>query len=94
MPAKLKVAVLGATGYSGLELTRLLLRHPRVETPVLLRRENHHPTKTALDGPPSGKGGAPSSSENGANGHGNLADIFPALSGNGGYPLEPLSWTS
>lgn len=94
MPAKLKVAVLGATGYSGLELTRLLLRHPRVETPVLWRRENPHPTKTALDGPPSRKGGAPSSSENGANGHGNLADIFPALSGNGGYPLEPLSWTS
>jgi N-acetyl-gamma-glutamyl-phosphate reductase len=38
MPAKLKVAVLGATGYSGLELTRLLLRHPQVEQPVLLRR--------------------------------------------------------
>ncbi len=38
MPAKLKVAVLGATGYSGLELTRLLLRHPQVEKPVLLRR--------------------------------------------------------
>ena len=38
MSAKLKVAVLGATGYSGMELTRLLLRHPRVEKPVLLRR--------------------------------------------------------
>src|SRR5262249_2201622 len=38
MGANLKVAVLGATGYSGLELTRLLLRHPRVEKPVLLRR--------------------------------------------------------
>ena len=38
MSAKLKVAVLGATGYSGLELTRLLLRHPLVEKPVLLRR--------------------------------------------------------
>jgi N-acetyl-gamma-glutamyl-phosphate reductase len=27
-------------------------------------------------------------------GHGtvNLADIFPVLSGNGGYPLQPLSW--
>src|SRR6476620_6307833 len=92
MPAKLKVAVLGATGYSGMELTRLLLRHPRVETPVLLRRsENPHPTKTALDGPPSGKGGAPS---NGADTQLNLADIFPALSGNGSYPLEPLSWPS
>ena len=30
MPAKLKTAVLGATGYSGAELTRLLLRHSRV----------------------------------------------------------------
>jgi N-acetyl-gamma-glutamylphosphate reductase len=38
MPAKLKTAVLGATGYSGLELTRLLLRHPRLEQPALLRR--------------------------------------------------------
>jgi len=38
MSAKLKVAVLGATGYSGLELTRLLLRHPQLEKPVLLRR--------------------------------------------------------
>jgi len=24
----------------------------------------------------------------------NLADIFPSLSGNGSYPLEPLSWAS
>ena len=30
MTAKLKTAVLGATGYSGLELTRILLRHPRL----------------------------------------------------------------
>jgi N-acetyl-gamma-glutamyl-phosphate reductase len=68
MPAKLKVAVAGATGYSGLELTRLLLRHPLVDTPLLLSRQS--------DG----------------NGHANLADIFPSLSGNGGYPLQPLSW--
>ena len=40
MAAKLKTALLGATGYSGLELTRLLLRHPRLEKPVLLRRQN------------------------------------------------------
>ena len=88
MAAKLKVAVLGATGYSGLELTRLLLRHPLVEKPVLLRRpenQNPHPPQK------KGKSGAPS--ENG-NGEINLADIFPALSGNGGYPLEPLSWPS
>jgi len=68
MPAKLKTAVLGATGYSGLELTRLLLRHPRLDKPVLLGREN---------------GDQPAA---------NLADIFPALSGNGKYPLQPLSW--
>src|ERR1700686_490405 len=73
MAAKLKVAVLGATGYSGVELTRLLLRHPQLEKPVLLRRS--------------------ADSANG-NGNVNLADIFPALSGNGRYPLEPLSWPS
>jgi N-acetyl-gamma-glutamyl-phosphate reductase len=38
MTAKLKTAILGATGYSGLELTRILLRHPRLEKPFLLRR--------------------------------------------------------
>src|SRR3989440_12245848 len=68
MSAKLKSAVLGATGYSGLELTRILARHPRLEKPVLLRRP-----------------GAESSAAD-------LADVFPALSGNGGYPLHPLSW--
>ncbi len=84
MSAKLKVAVLGATGYSGLELTRLLLRHPQVEKPVLLRRpENPHPSKTAKDGAPDSKDGQV-----------NLADIFPALSGNGSYPLQPLSWSA
>ena len=39
MAAKLKSAVLGASGYSGLELTRILERHPRLEKPALLRRE-------------------------------------------------------
>jgi N-acetyl-gamma-glutamyl-phosphate reductase len=68
MSAKLKTAVLGATGYSGLELTRILVRHPRLQKPVLLRR-------TADNGSPS-----------------DLADVFPALSGNGGYPLHSLSW--
>ena len=68
MGAKLKTAVLGATGYSGLELTRILLRHPRIEKPALLRR-------AADNGSPT-----------------DLADVFPALSGNGGYPLHSLSW--
>jgi N-acetyl-gamma-glutamyl-phosphate reductase len=39
MGAKLKTAVLGATGYSGLELARLLARHSKVDRPLLLRRE-------------------------------------------------------
>jgi N-acetyl-gamma-glutamyl-phosphate reductase len=68
MTAKLKTAVLGATGYSGLELTRILLRHPRLEKPALLRR----------------------SADNGS--ASDLADVFPVLSGNGGYPLQSLSW--
>src|SRR5216110_3297988 len=68
MPTRLKVAVLGATGYSGLELTRILLRHPQLEKPLLLRRSADH--GSALD----------------------LADVFPVLSGNGGYPLHSLSW--
>ena len=68
MTAKLKTAVLGATGYSGLELTRLLHRHGMLEKPVLLRRNGE------------------------SAGAANLADVFPALSGNGGYPLQPLSW--
>src|SRR5271170_6415253 len=38
MAAKLKIAVLGATGYSGLELARLLSRHPRTAAPLLMRR--------------------------------------------------------
>jgi N-acetyl-gamma-glutamyl-phosphate reductase len=40
MPARLKAAVVGATGYAGMELARLLLRHPHVDTPLLLRRES------------------------------------------------------
>ncbi|MGO8795652.1 MAG: N-acetyl-gamma-glutamyl-phosphate reductase [Candidatus Sulfotelmatobacter sp.] len=68
MSAKLKIAVLGASGYSGLELTRILERHPRLEKPALLRRDE---------------------SSDGAK---DLAEIFPELSGNGGYPLQKLSW--
>jgi len=37
--AKLHVAVMGATGYAGFELAKLLLRHPRVATPLFLARE-------------------------------------------------------
>jgi N-acetyl-gamma-glutamyl-phosphate reductase len=42
MSAKLKTAVLGASGYSGLELTRLLARHPQLETPLLLSRSSNN----------------------------------------------------
>jgi len=47
--AKLKAAVLGATGYSGLELARILARHPRLENPLLLRRsaESREPSHLA-----------------------------------------------
>ena len=68
MTARLKTAVIGATGYSGLELTRILARHPRLESPLLLRRDAD------------------------SNGPGSLAEVFPALAGNGGYPLEAFSW--
>ena len=66
MRGKLKTAVLGATGYSGYELTRLLLRHEQLQKPLLLKRE-------------SGTGGK------------DLSESFPALYGNGRYPLEPFS---
>src|SRR5258705_13626786 len=65
MAAQLKTAVLGATGYAGFELTRLLLRHPRLQKPCLLRREGGGKTQ-------------------------DLAEAFPALSGNGGYAFEPF----
>ena len=68
MSAKLKSAVLGASGYSGLVLTRLLERHPRLDKPMLFRREDGSDVAT------------------------DLAEVFPELSGNGGYPLRPLAW--
>src|SRR5512146_2865594 len=40
MSARLQPAVVGATGYTGFELTRILLAHPRVNKPILLRRES------------------------------------------------------
>jgi len=68
MTAKIRTAVVGATGYAGLELTRLLARHPKTEKPLLLRRDGE------------------------AKGPADLAEAFPMLSGNGGYPLESFSW--
>jgi N-acetyl-gamma-glutamyl-phosphate reductase len=63
MAAKLKTAVLGATGYSGLELARVLSRHPRTEAPLLLRRSAE--TKAEAD---ESAAGSPQISANG-NGH-------------------------
>jgi N-acetyl-gamma-glutamyl-phosphate reductase len=68
MASKLKTAILGATGYSGFELARILLRHPGVEIPVLLQRSGESAASV------------------------NLADMYPAISGNGGYPLQSWSW--
>ncbi len=47
--AKLKTAILGATGYSGLELVRILTRHPRVACPVLLRRSESRDSAQLAD---------------------------------------------
>jgi len=74
MGAKLKTAVLGATGYSGLELTRILVRHPRLEKPLLFGRDSDSGSRTGAAEPQK-----------------DLAEVFPALSGNGGYPMEPFS---
>ena len=70
MNPSVQPAVVGATGYAGFELARLLLRHPRVKKPVLFTRE----------------GDAGESA-----GHG-LDELYPHISGNGGYPLEPFHW--
>jgi N-acetyl-gamma-glutamyl-phosphate reductase len=37
----LRVAVVGATGYAGYELARLLLRHPRIDKPTFYLREGN-----------------------------------------------------
>lgn len=39
MNATVQPAIVGATGYTGFELTRILLTHPRVRKPILMRRE-------------------------------------------------------
>ena len=40
MSAQLQTAVVGATGYAGFELARLLGRHPRLAKPLLFSRES------------------------------------------------------
>jgi N-acetyl-gamma-glutamyl-phosphate reductase len=36
-----RVAVIGATGYAGYELARLLLRHPHIDKPTFFLRDSH-----------------------------------------------------
>ena len=40
MTAQLKTAVVGATGYAGFELARILLRHPRLAPPLFFSRDS------------------------------------------------------
>lgn len=68
MAANLQPAVVGATGYAGFELARLLYRHPRVKKPVLFTRDGESAGLTRLD------------------------ELYPHISGNGGFPLERFSW--
>jgi N-acetyl-gamma-glutamyl-phosphate reductase len=65
---QLQTAVLGATGYSGMELVRLLCRHPRLSHPALFRRSQE-------------------SDDSGS------AGVLHRISGNGGVPVEPFSWS-
>src|SRR5262252_4993630 len=68
MPQTIQPAVVGATGYAGFELARLLARHPRAKKPVLFTRNGE------------------------AGGTARLDELYPHMSGNGGYPLEPFRW--
>jgi N-acetyl-gamma-glutamyl-phosphate reductase len=68
MPQTIQPAVVGATGYAGFELARLLARHPHAKKPVLFTRNGEAGTTAKLD------------------------ELYPHVSGNGGYPLEPFRW--
>jgi N-acetyl-gamma-glutamyl-phosphate reductase len=68
MPATIQTAVVGATGYAGFELARLLARHPRAKKAVLFTRTGEASATAQLD------------------------ELYPHVSGNGGYPLEPFRW--
>jgi N-acetyl-gamma-glutamyl-phosphate reductase len=68
MPQTIQPAVVGATGYAGFELARLLARHPHAKKPVLFTRNGEAGTTARLD------------------------ELYPHVSGNGGYSLEPFRW--
>ena len=56
---KLSTAVLGAAGYAGYELVRLLLRHPKADRPLLLSREGESAAARLDETYPALKGGSP-----------------------------------
>src|SRR5947209_3392951 len=68
MPQTIQPAVVGATGYAGFELVRLLARHPHAKKPVLFTRNGETGTTGKLD------------------------EVYPHISGNGGFPLQPFQW--
>src|SRR5215467_7811230 len=68
MRQKIQPAVVGATGYAGFELARILARHPQIKKPVLFTRNGEAGTTGKLD------------------------ELYPHISGNGGYPLQPFNW--
>src|SRR5258708_28288017 len=49
MPQTIQPAVVGATGYAGFELARLLARHPHVKKPVLFTRNGEAGATAKLD---------------------------------------------
>jgi N-acetyl-gamma-glutamyl-phosphate reductase len=85
MAVKLKTALLGATGYSGLELARLLGRHPRTEAPLLFCRSDES-AEAEAETDDSARAGAPSGRISGQ-GRGNGRS-------NGHSPLQPFSWSA
>ena len=48
MPQTIQPAVVGATGYAGFELARLLARHPYAKKPVLFTRNGEAGTTPSL----------------------------------------------
>lgn len=68
MGQRIQTAVVGATGYAGFELVRLLARHPMAKKPVLFTRNGEAGSTAKLD------------------------ELYPQISGNGGFPLLPFSW--
>jgi N-acetyl-gamma-glutamyl-phosphate reductase len=56
--AKVKAAVMGSTGYAGIELAKLLLRHPWTATPLFVSRQGETATLPLEEHYPEIAGGA------------------------------------